>query len=99
MKKNTPGYVCPHCGRRHHKKMQHDWHVLRCDKQPVPHLDDWEKETLFDLIHHEIVKHREEAKLRHAFHEITDAELKWSLGYAGEIDKLRLKLLPIINKS
>jgi hypothetical protein len=53
-----------------------------------------ELETLFDLFNHEVIKHRQLAKLDHAEKKITNAELQWHLGHADYLESIKEKLLP-----
>jgi len=56
-------------------------------------LDGFETEALFDILQHEIIKHREESKLSFLLKEIDLPRHKWNLGHAAFLEGIKTKLL------
>jgi uncharacterized protein YajQ (UPF0234 family) len=56
-------------------------------------LDSFETEALFDILHHEIIKHSIEAKIQYLCKEINADRLKWHQGHAKFLERIKAKLL------
>ena len=56
-------------------------------------LDSFETEALFDILHHEIIKHSTEAKIQYLCKEISTDRLKWHQGHARFLEGIKSKLL------
>ena len=56
-------------------------------------LDSFEAETLFDVLHQEIIKHTAEAKLQFLSKEISKSHLEWHLSHAEYLEGIKKKLL------
>lgn len=55
-------------------------------------LDAFETEALFDILHHEIVKHKIESKLSFLNKEIGKSHLQWHQGHAKFLEGMAYKL-------
>ena len=56
-------------------------------------LDLGEAETLFDILHHEILEHTCLAKLKYLGKEISKSQMDWHTGYAKYLEDIKVKLL------
>ena len=60
-------------------------------------LDGFETEALFDILQHEIIKHREESKISFLLKEITEPVHKWNLSHADFLEGIKKKLIKNAN--
>ena len=56
-------------------------------------LDGFETESLFDILHHEIVKYSIQSKLRYLNKEITKSRFEWDQAHAKYLEGIKTKLL------
>jgi hypothetical protein len=57
-------------------------------------LDEFEADTLVDLLKDYISENREMARYRHVVGEVTQAELDWHLSHADYVEGIAKKLFP-----
>jgi hypothetical protein len=60
-------------------------------------LDGFETEALFDILQHEIIKHRQESKLAFLSKEISKARHEWDLSHADFLEGIKKKLIKNAN--